>query len=62
MEPRTKNQDQELEEAIDIGPKFDITKIGQQIDAKLNKKVGRLIERDPDRSVSVIRRWLSENK
>ena len=63
VEPSIKHPGHDLEEAIDIGPSSlnDISKIGQQIDAKLNNQVGRLIDRDPDRSVSVIRRWLTEN-
>ena len=64
VEPNIKQSDHDISEAIDIGPSnaLDISKIGQQIDANLNKQVGRLIDRDPDRSVSVIRRWLSENR
>lgn len=62
VSPYSKEHEQTYEEAIDIGPSnaLDIARVGQQINAKLNNQVGRLIDRDPDRSVSVIRRWLSE--
>ncbi|MGY8992349.1 MAG: hypothetical protein ACKVHL_12290 [Rhodospirillales bacterium] len=63
MEPNTKSFEYKFDEAIDIGPSraLDISRLREKIDAKLNTQVGRLIKRDPDRSISVIRRWLAED-
>ena len=64
MEPYSKPFSHDLEEAIDIGPSnaLGISRLNQQIDARLNNQIERLIDRNPDRSVSVIRRWLSEGR
>lgn len=63
VSPSTRELEQLYDEAIDIGTSnaLDIARAAQQINTKLNHQIGRLIDRDPNRSVSVILRWLAED-
>jgi hypothetical protein len=62
MAPITGKREDDSDEAIDIdAPKgVNLAAVARRLDSALNRKVARLIERQPDRSLAVIRRWLRQ--
>ncbi|MEQ8195287.1 MAG: hypothetical protein RIB59_12445 [Rhodospirillales bacterium] len=62
MTPIAGKRGEDLNEAIDFDtPKgVNLAAVARRLDSALNRKVARLIERQPDRSLAVIRRWLNQ--